>query len=707
MKVFNVSTIVILAFLAITITNAEHLRNKNKINNQNTIVLPLSAKPTSDLTKVNAFNSIGKSVLNMCAQGKDSKKILHFRSDAVPEEEFHIQAVVYDKLTGEPASGSSMTVDPSAPFVVDGGVMDVTLNAYPAAVLAGDSDYMVKLQIVDPDPVTLLSNTTARRSHKYAYTRMQQLLDNHYFTRVKVKNCDPKKTTRQIAGMAVKALMIEDGTGAYLKLKDVQQAFKMHLERVTNYSIPKEHVVDFEVIGGDRRGRSELHFKVLYTTKELSHQATLAVADNTGKYIKLLNKALHYTLKTLGVKPQEDNIKRIFVSEDMMAFERPIPSTVCCQAKTPRCLACAAGLSIGDFCAAKPTTDGCSYPESEYTNQTHKTFQVEVRVSLRVPQYQLKFLNDLKLKGQIPSLMRSIQKTFPLTTVKDFFVRGIEVEQPEIVAELSSPTLSVARRMAEAMNEAQMSQTSMMQHLLSDAIGRAKLAHVEARVVFVRARVLGFDMPKIQNPVKTEPCHGHSCPGDVEGPAADHWWLGKKESKKRGEATGSATGITGGKGACCTAMTATCQACLKGETVVDFCARLTTKLPGCVSEKEEKALCCSANNAECLACKEGKSIEAFCKGKPEATGCDDVLDKVCCQSEHVKCKACNANTGVKDYCRKQPKTEGCALMFKDKVCCKAMTASCMACQKKSTVRDICIKMPKLDGCGEPVKAQLQ
>ena len=84
-------------------------------------------------------------------------------------------------------------------------------------------------------------------------------------------------------------------------------------------------------------------------------------------------------------------------------------------------------------------------------------------------------------------------------------------------------------------------------------------------------------------------------------------------------------------------------------------------------KKEEKALCCSANNAECLACKEGKSIEAFCKGKPEATGCDDVLDKVCCQSEHVKCKACNANTGVKDYCRKQPKTEGCALMFKDKV----------------------------------------
>ena len=64
--------------------------NKNIKTFLKTIVLPLSAKPTSDLTKVNAFNSIGKSVLNMCAQGKDSKKILHFRSDAVPEEEFHI-----------------------------------------------------------------------------------------------------------------------------------------------------------------------------------------------------------------------------------------------------------------------------------------------------------------------------------------------------------------------------------------------------------------------------------------------------------------------------------------------------------------------------------------------------------------------------------------------------------------------------------------
>ena len=103
----------------------------------------------------------------MCAQGKDSKKILHFRTDAKPEETFHIQAVVYDKLTGEPASGSSMTVDPSAPFEVDGGVMDVTLNAYPAAVIAGERER-------DPDPITLLSNTTQRRSqirlHSYAAT---------------------------------------------------------------------------------------------------------------------------------------------------------------------------------------------------------------------------------------------------------------------------------------------------------------------------------------------------------------------------------------------------------------------------------------------------------------------------------------------------------------------------------------------------------
>eukprot|EP00943_MAST-04B_sp_MAST-4B-sp1_P008687 g8687.t1 len=223
--------------------------------------------------------------------------------------------------------------------------------------------------------------------------------------------------------------------------------------------------------------------------------------------------------------------------------------------------------------------------------------------------------------------------------------------------------------MAEAMNEAQMSQTSMMQHLLSDAIGRAKLAHVEARVVFIRARVLGFDMPKIQKPVQREPCHGHSCPGDVDGPKADHWWLGKKEAKKRGEATGSATGVTGATGArnsemCCKAMTATCQACLKGESVVDFCARLTTKLPGCASEKEEKTLCCEAINAECLSCKEGKTIEAFCKSKPEANGCEDVIDKVCCQSEHVKCKACNSNTNVKEYCLQQPKTEGCALVLK-------------------------------------------
>ena len=66
---------------------------------------------------------------------------------------------------------------------------------YSAAVIAGDSD-MVKLQIVDPDPIILPPYHAA--VPQIRYTRMQQLLDNHYFTRVKVKNCDPQPIDRSL-----------------------------------------------------------------------------------------------------------------------------------------------------------------------------------------------------------------------------------------------------------------------------------------------------------------------------------------------------------------------------------------------------------------------------------------------------------------------------------------------------------------------------
>ena len=569
-----------------------------------------------------AVDVINPHTIMMCSSGENSKKVVSFRTSEKPTESFKVQAVVFDKLTGEPASGASMVVDPAGPFEVTGGRMPVTIEAHPAAVIGGTSDYMVKLQIVDPDPISMLHNETKRAEYGLSYTRMQQMLDHHFFIRIKVVNCNPAANVgvRQIAGLSVKALMIADGTEAYLKLHDLKYAFKEHLERFTNYSIPKENVADFEVLHGDRRGRAELHFKVFFQSNENAHQAALAIADNQGRYLKILNKCLHTTLLGLGVQPNENTIKQLVVSEDLLAFDRPIPKEVCCKAATPRCRACAAGMSVKEYCESKPTEVGCSEPGSAFANQTHSKFPVVVRVQLKVPVSNMKMLNNLKLQASIPTVARSITQAYPGTNVHDFKVVGIEIEQPEIVLQISAPTAVVAARMSESINGAKKMLSRSMQHMISDAAGRANLRDMDVRIVKISAGAVDFPRKKaVQVP---SPCHGHSCPQEATaepaatGAAPTHWWLAK---------TG---GVEVLNHKCCTEMTAACQACVDGATVEKYCEKLKVKLPGCPNGPNEKPMCCQAQNAECLSCKKGVSVQEFCAKNPETENCDDIMDKV-------------------------------------------------------------------------------
>lgn len=568
-----------------------------------------------------AVDVVNPRTIMMCASGENSKKVISFRTTEEPSESFKVQAVVFDKLTGEPASGASMVVDPAGPFEVTGNRMPVTIEAFPAAVIGGTSDYMVKLQIVDPDPVSMINNETKRAEYGLSYTRMQQMLDHHFFVRIKVVNCNPAASIgmRQIAGLSIKALMIADGTEAYLKLHDLKYAFKENLERLTNHSIPKENVADFEVLHGDRRGRAELHFKVFFQSSDQAHQVALAIADNQGRYLKILNKCLHATLLALGVQPNENTIKQLVVSEDVLAFDRPMPKKHCCKALTPRCRACAAGMSVKEYCEAKPTEVGCSEPGSDFANQTHSKFPVVVRVQLKVPVSNMKMLNNLKLQASIPTIARAVLQAYPGTHVNDFKVVGLEIEQPEIIIQISAPTAVVAARMSESINSAEKMLSRSMQHLISDAIGRANLRDMDIRIVKISAGAVDFPRKK---PVPLpSPCHGHSCPQEAKEPAATgsattHWWLAK---------TG---GVEVLNHKCCTEMTATCQACVDGTTVEKYCEKLKVKLPGCPNGPNEKPVCCDAQNAECLSCKKGMSVQEYCSKNPETENCDDILNKV-------------------------------------------------------------------------------
>merc|ERR1711871_83680 len=263
---------------------------------------------------------------------------------------------------------------------------------------------------------------------------------------------------------------------------------------------------------------------------------------------------------------------------------------------------------------------GCSSPGSDFANQSHSKFPVVVRVQLKVPVRNMKMGNNLKLQASIPTIARSVTQAYPGTNVNDFKVVGLEIEQPEIIIQISAPTAVVAARMSESINSAEKMLSRSMQHLISDAIGRANLRDMDVRIVKISAGAIDFPRKK---PVSLpSPCHGHSCPQEAKEPAAatgsatTHWWLAK---------TG---GVEVLNHKCCTEMTASCQACVDGTTVEKYCEKLKVKLPGCPNGPNEKPECCDAQNAECLSCKKGLSVQEYCSKNPETENCDDILDKV-------------------------------------------------------------------------------
>lgn len=68
--------------------------------------------------------------------------------------------------------------------------------------------------------------------------------------------------------------------------------------------------------------------------------------------------------------------------------------------------------------------------------------------------------------------------------------------------------------------------------------------------------------------------------------------------------------------ACCRAMTPSCLACTKGQTVAEYC-RDNPSTPGC----EPPRACCLAMKPDCLACMNNQTVAEYCRDNPSVPGC--------------------------------------------------------------------------------------
>jgi len=83
---------------------------------------------------------------------------------------------------------------------------------------------------------------------------------------------------------------------------------------------------------------------------------------------------------------------------------------------------------------------------------------------------------------------------------------------------------------------------------------------------------------------------------------------------------------TPGPPICCDAMTASCLACSRGQTVEEYCKdnadTAGCDMPAPVEATPGPRYCCKAMTASCLACSRGQTVAVYCRDHPDTAGCD-------------------------------------------------------------------------------------
>ena len=390
--------------------------------NEQAVVKELNAHLSNPTTKYPGVTTPKPRVIRMCSRGELSNVKVHIDTEGIATEGFQVQAVMTDTTTGQIAPLAAMTIIPSVPFwlgtseemkdaAAKGGAaaasregkatQDLVLKASPGSTLLGPAEYELHLQIVSPDPAAIASDFTGQMvgDSKYNYGRMQQLLDEVSFLPIQIQDCgddgkmekeepetvetatttptekknkekkekvvegkkDKKSSVFRPAAVSMVAELQHTEADTYFKLTDVDDAAKTAFARLAGDHIERDQIADFRLENGDRPGRTKVSLRIIFSNRELAHLAAIEMMKEKSKWENILFETMKTTLTSIGVKNtlSETPIRHFIVAEQPYENDDKA-KTVCCQARTATCMACARGIAVEAYCAVEPATPGCS-----------------------------------------------------------------------------------------------------------------------------------------------------------------------------------------------------------------------------------------------------------------------------------------------------------------------------------------------------------
>ena len=394
-------------------------RNSRADLNEQAVVEELNAHLSNPATKYPGVTTPKPRVIRMCSRGELSNVKVHIDTEGIATEGFQVQAVMTDTATGQIAPLAAMTIIPSVPFwlgtseemknaAAKGGAaaasrdekatQDLVLKASPGSTLLGPAEYELHLQIVSPDPAAIASDFTGQMvgNSKYNYGRMQQLLDEVSFLPIQIQDCgddgkmeqeepetvetatttptekknkkkkekvlkDKKSSVFRPAAVSMVAELQHTEADTYFKLTDVDDAAKTAFARLAGDHIERDQIADFRLENGDRPGRTKVSLRIIFSNRELAHLAAIEMMKEKSKWENILFETMKTTLTSIGVKNtlSETPIRHFIVAEQPYENDDKA-KTVCCQARTATCMACARGIAVEAYCAVEPATPGCS-----------------------------------------------------------------------------------------------------------------------------------------------------------------------------------------------------------------------------------------------------------------------------------------------------------------------------------------------------------
>ena len=459
-------------------------------------------------------------VVRMCSRGDRSNIKVHVDTEGIATEGFQVQAVVTDTATGQVASLAAITVIPSMPFwlgtspdmkdaAARGGAaaasrdgkatQDLILKASPGSTLLGPAEYQLHLQIVSPDPEAIASDFTGKMigDTKYNYGRMQTLLDEVSFVPIQIEDCGGKTVDKpdRPASVSIKAELQHTEADSYFKLTDVDDAAKTAFARLSGDNIERDQVADFRLEDGDRPGRTTISLRVVFSNRKLAHLAAIEMMKEKTHWEDVLFKTMVETLTSVGVntfKPNESPIRHFVVAEE--PYENDAKAkTICCAARTAKCMACTRGINIASFCALEPQTPGCSSPVDPIRESTVEQYLVDVILRVHPPSHSLGIFEG---STDVPKeLQTSMQASMSVLNYADpdMGVRSVTVESasdgkekvPLVHVTISTSSHENAVQLSKILSESSSVQKDFMGKSLSDAFHATKVSWIVEYIIFV------------------------------------------------------------------------------------------------------------------------------------------------------------------------------------------------------------------------------